>query len=344
MQSSGDPIEVFVFCWYPDGWLPRAVIVDYSKFDEQLKSDVQFLVQHGTLLEKMVDVKKYSERAYSHTLTGYRSNNIVYKMDESNERLRDIISTWTHYSDSLHMEMFDEENNIDENDWMNNAYEYFMNDGNGNLRPKKLHEVLSGMTSLPLSRHQVEPLVEPLVEPSADQSNRQSNEKVCDEKVTIFNSKISVKYCVLVSEISICDDEKKSQDKNKKESFDNDWFDMKPLRFFFSSSKLQDVSEDIKECSKLIVLKGTTTDDSITPDRGLPSVDPPDRGLPSVDPQAKIKKIIKEAFDIDSIQLSDKDYGFLTPKNQDQYNELVNSSHIVNYDSENNNVIVFTFI
>jgi hypothetical protein len=76
--------------------------------------------------------------------------------------------------------------------------------------------------------------------------------------------------------------------------------------------------------SKMISLNKTIIDDS--------------------NPEEKIKQIIKEAFGITSVKLSNKEYGFLKPKNQNQYFELVNSSNVVNYDRDNNNVMTFLFI
>src|SRR4051794_40609354 len=94
------PIEVFIFCWYPDEWLPRAVIVDYSKFDDKTKDDIKYLAESGSLIESVYDIERYKGGA-SYTLKGYKSNNKMYPIEE-NERLNYIISTWTDRADKLY--------------------------------------------------------------------------------------------------------------------------------------------------------------------------------------------------------------------------------------------------
>jgi hypothetical protein len=194
-ESTASPIEVFVFCRYPECSYPRAIIVDYSKCTEEIKSDIQFLTQHGSLLENMYNIENMSEGVRKQILTGYRSNDIIYENNNLScsscfQRLRDIVSNWTYYADHLHAELYEED--FDKDHWINNAFEYYINDEHGNLRPKKLLEVLSGMSTLPLSK-----------------IGNSTDEEMIEPSATIFNSKIVVKYCVLVSDVPISDDEKK---------------------------------------------------------------------------------------------------------------------------------------
>jgi hypothetical protein len=99
-------IETFVFCWYPKGLFPRAIIVDYSKFSAKTKDDIEFLVAHGNLIEAMYDVEHY-KTCRSYTLTGYKSNDKIFNFTE-NEHLSNIISTWRSYADQLHMYIDDD--------------------------------------------------------------------------------------------------------------------------------------------------------------------------------------------------------------------------------------------
>lgn len=45
--------EAFVFCWYPDGWTPRAVIADISKLDDFTNDQMSKMLSVGNIVERV---------------------------------------------------------------------------------------------------------------------------------------------------------------------------------------------------------------------------------------------------------------------------------------------------
>jgi hypothetical protein len=184
-----ESIEVFIFCHYPDDLVPvpKIIIADYSKFNEGMKNDVNFLIQHGFLLESINNKTIYGTPYYECRITGYKSKDKIFSVDD-NFRLCDIITNWKRYAYNLYlcMDLWNDVENKD-NEWMKYAYQYVMNDANANanLKLSELQQSLSKMNRLPIEYGV------PIV--------------LLDEKETtnIFNSKIIVKHCVLVSDASI---------------------------------------------------------------------------------------------------------------------------------------------
>jgi len=189
-------IEVFIFCWCPDGWLPRAIIVDYSKLDAQLKDDIKFLVKHGSLIEKINDIIPH-EKTFKYLSKGYKINDKIFSI-EDNKRLSTIITNWAICTDSAHKDLlfaddsFQNKNRVEQknpkNEWIYHSYEFHINE---NMEPNKLREVLSKMAKLP----------------SSSKPYYQMDQKKETES-TIFNSVFKVKHCVLISDVPINENKK----------------------------------------------------------------------------------------------------------------------------------------
>jgi hypothetical protein len=196
---------------------------------------------------------------------------------------------------------------------MHHAYEYYMNDVNANFKPDKLHEILSKMTRLPLSGDEI----------------TQGTES------TIFNSNFTVKYCVLVSDVPIKYSHDSKMNDHKTEGTNgasshrahSSGIAMRSMRFFLNVMKYSDVEENRKNDSNLISLKTESSNFKLTHELE----------------NEVIKSMIEVAFDLDanSVQLAVKGYGFLKPKNIEQYNQFANSSNIIQHDQDENVMLVF---
>lgn len=291
------PIEVFVFCWYQKHWLPRAVIVDYSKLTDCMKKQIELLVATGPLIEVNYQVEK-KERSTFYTRKGY-TDVLKNKFIELNDELDIAISTWEHHSDSLHSYYYDDSDHNDDKpneslcewNWIHHAYEYYINDKNSNYRPLKLHQVLSSMTSLP-----------------AKNNNENENENV-DVK-TIFNSNFVVKHCVLVSDVPVID-----QSENE-----NNEIDFRPIRFFYKFMNSDQIDDELKKISIVVNY-----------DHEIP--DPVNLFISETNSSQEfdlneemengITKIIKNFFGVTYVDLADSDYGFLKPTTMDHNFEKV---------------------
>jgi hypothetical protein len=104
--------------------------------------------------------------------------------------------------------------------------------------------------------------------------------------------------------------------------------DMRPIRFFLNVMKQSDIEENIKKCSRIISLEKTETSNI---------------NLTHELKNEIIEAMIEVAFELDenSVQLADKGYGFLKPKNIEQYNQFANSSNIIQHDQDENVMLVF---
>lgn len=131
--------EVFIFIWYPDGWLPRAVIIDHSKLDDESRRQVEILIKNGPIL--YATWKKVDNEENSNIRDGFINN----KGDKIDNDLSIIVNTWQHYADNLHISAYYEKDKPDH--WIHHAYEYYINDANSNLSPPQLYKKLSQMTS-----------------------------------------------------------------------------------------------------------------------------------------------------------------------------------------------------
>lgn len=210
MNTSNDEIhDVFVFCWYPDGWTPRAVIAMISKFDNDALNQMEIMVNAGNLIEN-IDRGHISRRGIR-TSKGFISSE---SKDENDIRLLQTVSTWTNIADNFYMyknyEKFcyhrpDYVPNPDY--WYNYIYEYYINDANSNLSPHELYKKLLSLNAVP------------------------SNAKSESEPI-----RINVKYCVIVSEIPI-----NFNDNNDDSSY------IRSLRFYFKTKYEKGIEIFIRE-------------------------------------------------------------------------------------------------
>lgn len=144
-----DP-EVFIFCWYPDGWTPRAVIADISKFDDFMKNSMEKILPVGEIVENVREKYdcKYNQEG---ELTGFCSRSLGYRALNSdvivdNAEIVKCFSTWEFYTDTLYRDL-SRKKVIPE--WIKFSSEYYINDANINLSPIKLHEKLKSLTCNP---------------------------------------------------------------------------------------------------------------------------------------------------------------------------------------------------
>lgn len=184
-------IEVFVFCLYPNKRAPQAVFIDISKIDKNsdIEEEIKEMTKYGTIYESI-----WKMDGNSGILTGHMVNNIKIDND-NNQHLSKILFSWSDYAEDPYMrgEVYD--NML--------IFDYYINDMNSCLSPKKLHEKLLRMT-----------------EPPENWYEQHKENESCELKQNKI--KFIVKQCVLVSDISI----------NKK---DDDY--MNSLRFFVLSPK-----------------------------------------------------------------------------------------------------------
>lgn len=162
--------EAFVFCWYPDGWTPRAVIADISKLDDFTKDQMSKMLSVGNIVESVTEKFdcRYDDqgnlKGFSSKVLGYRSSTNDTVVDD--KEINACFSTWLSLSDGFRIKKNSPE-------WMQFASEYYINDKNYNLSPIKLHAKLLSLTC-----------------------NPQSPEH-----------KFTVKHCVLLSDIPLTDDD-----------------------------------------------------------------------------------------------------------------------------------------
>ena len=163
--------EAFVFCWYPNGWTPRAIIVDFSKLDDLAKDQINKMLSVGNIVERVTENIDctYDDKGrltnYSSKFLGYRSSTNDTIIDD--KEIDTCFSTWSAFSDGFRMRR-----NLP--DWMQFSSGYFINDKNSNLSPIKLYEKLLLLT--------------------------------CNPKNSDF--KFTVKHCVLLSDIPSTVDDK----------------------------------------------------------------------------------------------------------------------------------------
>lgn len=121
--------DVFIFCWHPDGWMPRAIIADISKLNDKARRQMEciFNIKDDILKRTPEGIK--------------RSNNNIIVNDE--ETLV-AVNTWQNLSDNV--DTFTNMSKDDLNHWIHFAYEYYINDANSNLSPADLHNALSLMS------------------------------------------------------------------------------------------------------------------------------------------------------------------------------------------------------
>lgn len=181
MDSEHDIFDVFIFCWYPDGWVPRAIIADISKFDDEANMQMQNIlsVNDGVIEKVLIENKDGEGNPMSYKLRGINKEIII---DDENTLM--ALSTWEQLSNNINTIA-----NMYRNDmshWIHFTKEYYINDTNANLSPINVHKFLSS-----LKYHPNNP-----------------------------DFKFNVKYCVLVSDISVS-------------FYNND--NVRPLRFFYKT-------------------------------------------------------------------------------------------------------------
>jgi len=194
--------EVFIFCYYDDNSNPKAVIAEISKFDDFTRDQMDKILSVGEIVEHITEKidHHYNDEgmltSWSNKSLGYRALNTETIINDWDTSI--CFSTWESYADHFHHSFFSKK---DIPEWMKFSSEYYINDGNSNLSPIKLHEKLKTLTSNP----------------------------------KIPEHKFIVKYCVLLSEISLNVE-------------DDDT--IKPLRFFI---KLKDDTSDISDVETKIM-------------------------------------------------------------------------------------------
>jgi hypothetical protein len=315
-----EPIEAFVFCWYQEHWLPRAVIVDYHKLDDWMRDKIQLLLKTtGPLIQKNYHIEKNdNRRSISYSLVNYtnvQENKIIDPSDELDE----IINTWEHHSDNLHSYYFDDDD--DHEKWIDHTYEYYINDENSNYAPHKLHEVLASMTKLPLKkipmrkRYDTEENDTEKNDAKENDTEEKSDDK--DSQRTIFNSEFVVKHCILVSDIPMIKDQQ---------------VNMKPIRFFFRFSEHDQIEWSLFQKNDCKIIK--VLNNHQIPDTEKIS----DKELLN----DFIEEVIKKSLNVSDISLADKVYGFLTPIDINQFQEFNNACYQIKFkESEMNLFIVF---
>lgn len=299
--------EVFVFCWYPDQWLPRAIIVDWSKMSASMKEQIdQMIIQCGSLIQKNYTIKKEGKLT-SETLNGY-TNISENKFIESNDDLDGLISAWEYHSDNLHSYFAFGDHEAPENEWMNHASEYYINDQYSNYEPMKLHQILSAMTELPQQK----------------QTN-DNNEK------TIFNSKFTVKHCILISDVPVLDDENKDDD--------NSGIKMHPVRFFYKFLDSDQIDDAVTSTSTVL-----NYDDQLSEsvnDILIKKLEPAQELVLTATMEEGIIQMIKTSLGVSDVVLAESTYGFLKPLNLSQYDSFVNASFVLKFNGKLNSLYLF---
>lgn len=126
--------DVFIFCWYPNGWMPRAIIADISKLNDKAKGQ----------MERILNIKDDVLERTSKGIKGSNNNIIV-----NDEETLIAVNTWQNLSDNVHT--FTNMSKDDLNHWIHFAHEYYINDANSNLSPADLHNAISLMSYHPKS-------------------------------------------------------------------------------------------------------------------------------------------------------------------------------------------------
>lgn len=140
-QSVQDIPEVFIFCWYPDEWLPRAIIADISKLDDMTRKQMEKILQVGDGIIETVWQRDDNES----TLIGFR--NFETKILVDDEETIGLFSTWQLLADHHHMYVCRMQD--DPNHWIHFSSDYYINDNKSDLSPLNLHAKLSSLTYHP---------------------------------------------------------------------------------------------------------------------------------------------------------------------------------------------------
>lgn len=138
--------EVFIFCHYLDGWLPRAVIADISKFGNHDLAQMEEIINLGQIIERVMEWKQTGPHSKSGTQIGFRDLNS--QIITSNEEIGLAVNTWQYYADGLH-KVFFSDHAIPKDHWILSSSDYYINDENSNLSPIDLHKKLSSLTFNP---------------------------------------------------------------------------------------------------------------------------------------------------------------------------------------------------
>jgi hypothetical protein len=198
-QNSLAEPEVFLFCWYPDGWLPRAIIVDISKLDDEALNQMNTILAAGDLFENIwkktvvnassISLQRTGIKTYRETVMNDGSSFINCQSVTDNHLLMLYLDTWKNFTDNYNyfysnakddISSTAKNDNISHSYWINNAHEYYINDENSNLSPVDLHKKLKLMKSLPTNYKQLK-----------------------DNDIDIDTYKFNVKHCVMMSDIPI---------------------------------------------------------------------------------------------------------------------------------------------
>ncbi len=319
IQDDDKKIKIFIFCWHQKNWLPRAVIVDWQKLTEQMKDEIQLLLKTvGPLVQKNYHIEKDEKsRSTSYSLVNY-TNVFENKIIESNESLDSVIGTWEHHSDNLHSYYFNSDPEFGQWQWIEHAYEYYINDENSNYTPLQLYKVLTSMTKLPIKQKMEQ------------EDNNKNNVR------TIFNSEFVVKHCILVSDVPV---------------IENENIDMRPMRFFFKFLKHNQIDEKISEISIKITcdhqIPGTLVDlitnkiqDSYIQDSDIQDSDTQSSFTQSIYSE-NIVEIIKKNLKVSDVSLANSDYGFLTPIDMGQYKKFNNAVFQLNFSESSLSLCIF---
>jgi hypothetical protein len=141
-------IELFVFCYYPDNWLPRAILIPLEFVDDNIQNEINKLIEIGPIIEqchKKHDTN-YNSYVISHYLTG---NNEIIEPDTTfnGVSILTLINTWTNLADNLHHYWFDNDDGIKVPKWIMKSMQYYINDLNRHLPPKELYQKILNMTN-----------------------------------------------------------------------------------------------------------------------------------------------------------------------------------------------------
>lgn len=197
--------DVFIFCWYPNGWLPRAVIAKISELNDHEFQQMNTIVNAGHLIENVLEKEYESERVMKIIKKGIILDNNKYipynSTNDNDKELFLMLSTWQNLSDNFYIcaEITGDDN------CYNHMYEYYINDKDSNLSPYDLYKKLLQLKYVPKSQ-------------KSDVSESDT-----------YNIPINVKECVMYSDIPI--------------NFENDNKSyIKPLRFFFHTKDINKIS------------------------------------------------------------------------------------------------------
>lgn len=139
--------EVFIFCWYPESWMPRAIIADISKFNDEAMEQINIINGYKSNIfyrsEKITSLDNEPYVCKSKiVLTGLDNEPIAF-----DDKTMMIFNTWISLADHHYCYIHKEENNL--NHWIHHSREYYINDVNSNLSPVNLHCKLWSLTCHP---------------------------------------------------------------------------------------------------------------------------------------------------------------------------------------------------